>query len=153
MIDMLTKLNVLKLDGRATIPTKAFPTDAGYDLYAVEDVFLRVNQTTLVKTGIAVNLPEGYVLEIKDRSSMALKGLRTGAGIVDSYYQGDLSVVLHNLNNDVDHDVFGYAGYQIRQGDRIAQFVITKVESPRLYQDSLFPESRRGQSGFGSSGL
>lgn len=150
---MLEKLSVIKLDEDAVLPTKAYKTDVGYDLYALEDTFLRVGSTTRLLTGIAVNLPEGYILEVKDRSSMALKGLRTGAGVVDPYYQGDLSVIMHNLNCRLHGDFYGYEGYQIKAGDRIAQFVITKIETPELVEEELFDESERGQSGFGSSGV
>jgi dUTP pyrophosphatase len=146
-------LEVYKLDPEAKVPTRNLSTDAGLDLYALEDVFVLKNRTALVKTGIAVNIPSGYVGKVEDRSSMALKGLRVGGGIIDTGYSGDVSVILHNLNNDTEHNFYGYDGVQVRKGQKIAQLLLIKVETPEVKVVENLWESERGAKGYGSSGL
>ena len=146
-------LCVFKLDPKATIPTRANDTDAGVDLYALEDTFIPVGYTKLVPTGIAVKIDKGYVGKVEDRSSMAKKGIRTGAGIVDAGYSGELGVVIHNLNNRTTRDsVLHFSGYQIKAGDKIAQLLIEKISLPKVKEVKILWKSKRGNNGFGSSG-
>lgn len=146
------ELKVKKNDPNAVVPTKSFASSIGYDLYALENVFLPIGSTKLILTGISVDLPYLHVLEIKDRSSMAIKGIRTGAGVIDPTYHGDLSVILHNLNFKDDSTITGQQGYQIKSGDKIAQFIVYKVESVTFIERDVFEFFDRGIKGFGSSG-
>lgn len=147
----MESVKVFKLSPLAKIPTRANPTDAGLDLYAVETTFIGTEKTVIVKTGIALNIPEGFIGKIEDRSSLASKGLRTGAGVIDAGYTGEVGVVLHNLNNTDAASHHG-RGYLIEKGQKIAQVVIYKVETPKVEQVSELWSSDRGSGGFGSSG-
>lgn len=146
----MKELQVYKLNTDATLPTRNKTTDAGLDLYALEDVIITIGSTAVVKTGVAINIPEGYIGKIEDRSSMAAKGLRTGGGVVDAGYSGDVSVVLHNFSacNGTMFDRF----YLIKRGNKIAQMVIYKVETPEIQEVNELWTSERGLYGFGSSG-
>ena len=155
------KLQAKRLNETAILPTRANANDAGLDLYALSDVFIPVGGSVRVPTGIAFNVPSGTYIQIADRSSLAVKGLRTGAGVVDTGYQGDVSVVLHNLNNtssgyyDFDstnsYNTF-QKGYKIKKGDKIAQAILIPILTPELEEVTEFAPSERGDRGFGSSG-
>lgn len=153
LIDLKNRLNSLTvssisvkmLNPEAKAPVRAHKNDAGMDLYTTETVTLGPNEGQVVKTGIAVEIPEGFVGKIEDRSSMGKNGIRTMGGVVDSGYTGEVGVILWNVSKKV---------HQIMAGDKIAQMLIYKVETPSIsiYAD-LFPsDSERGDGGFGSTG-
>lgn len=144
-------VEVMRLNSNATLPTKAHGGDAGIDLYASEDVFIRTGETVVVPTGIAMNVPNGFYGKIEDRSSLASVGLRTGAGVVDAGYLGELGVVIHNLNNQSESSYRG-KGYQIKRGQRVAQIVIQQVTPVLLREVESLENTERGSRGFGSSG-
>ena len=146
-------LEVYIRNEKATPPSRSKSTDAGLDLVSAEDIFIELGSTRVVKTGIAVKVPEGFVGKIEDRSGLASKGLRTGAGVIDAGYNGEVGVVIHNLTSELAKDpVLLRPGYQIRRGDRIAQLLLYKVETPEVVVVDVSWESERGSSGFGSSG-
>tara|TARA_R100000005_G_C4984719_1_gene193379 strand:+ start:872 stop:1399 length:528 start_codon:yes stop_codon:yes gene_type:complete len=137
-------LNVKKLDDRAILPTKANGSDAGYDLYASHGTILQKHSHKLIKTGIAMAIPEGYVGLIWPRSGMAYKyGIDVFAGVIDSSYRGEIGVILYNAQ---------YSNYTIEQGDRIAQILFQKVEDFDLNLVENLDDTNRGMGGFGSSG-
>lgn len=82
----------------AKTPNRAYDYDAGNDLFALEDAYIKPGETIKIKTGISVALPEGTQGIIKDRSSLGSKGIHVMAGVIDSSYRGEISVVLHNTN-------------------------------------------------------
>ena len=147
-------IKVKRLNETATLPTRNNTSDAGIDLYALEDVFIEKGTTALIRTGIALNVPSGHVGKIEDRSSMAVKGLRTGGGVVDAGYNGEVKIVIHNLTNDSEKDLFLRVklGYVIRKGDKVAQLLIHKIETPKVIEVNSLEETQRGTFGFGSSG-
>ena len=139
------ELKIKKLDPEAIIPTKANKTDAGYDLYALEDVEIPAINHRLIKTGISMAIPEGYVGLIWPRSGLAYKsGLDVFAGVIDAGYRGDVGVILYNsrVNNH----------YQVKKGDRIAQILFQKVKTFNLVEVDDLDASQRGEGGFGSTG-
>ena len=155
-------MKVKKLHPNAKLPVRAESGSNGYDLFASEDVFVSIGETTIVPTGISIELEKTIsgrlpVFKIEDRSSMAAKGLRTGAGIVDFSYRGEIKVVIHNLwaDNRTKEQIFARkaTGYQINKGDKIAQGLIylTSVEDVEEVRD--LSETERNGNGFGSSGL
>ena len=149
----VTNLEVVLLSENAKAPTRSYALDAGLDLYAAEDLFISVNETKVVKTGVAIAVPEGYVGKIEDRSSMAAKGLRTGAGVVDSGYTGEVGIVIHNISNvSVKDPILWRSGYTIKKGDKIAQMLIYKVERPSVTVVDSLSRSGRASNEFGSSG-
>lgn len=147
----MENVKVFKLSKQATLPTRNKESDAGLDLYAVESTFIGTGKTVLVKTSVAIQIPEGYVGKIEDRSSLSSKGLRTGGGVIDAGYTGEVAVVLHNLNNTDASSQHG-RGYMIEKGQKIAQLLVYKVETPGVEEVTELWTSDRGSSGFGSSG-
>lgn len=145
-------IEVYKRHEKAIIPTRAYPTDAGLDLYLLEDVFIPNMLTKVLPTGISINIPEGYVGKIEDRSSLAKDGLRTGGGIIDAGYNGEILVVMHNITNNTQY-VAGEYGKQLRAGDKIAQLLIIPVDTTGLMQTTYLWNSPRDNNGFGSSGV
>lgn len=133
-----------KLDSKAVAPSKANNTDAGYDLYALEDCIISPHHRSMIKTGISMAIPNGYVGLIWPRSGLAVKhGIDTMAGVVDSGYRGEVCVVLQN---------HGYEPYNVKAGDRIAQILFQSILSVPMIETEELNNSDRGQSGFGSSG-
>lgn len=144
---MMGGLKVLKLDPRAKLPTVAHVgEDLGYDVYALEDTWL-YQHPVRVRTGIACACytPSGMFagLLVKDRSSMAGKGLYTHAGVVDSGYRGEILV---NMTCDKSTPYF------IQAGDKIAQMVPVLVLTDQVEEVQALPPGSRGEKGFGSSG-
>jgi len=138
-------VSVKKLDPEAIVPTKANRLDAGYDLYAIEDAEIPAVNHKLIKTGISMAIPAGYVGLIWPRSGLAYKnGLDVFAGVIDAGYRGDVGVILYNSRVG-NH-------YQVKKGDRIAQILFQKVESFDLVEVDDLDDTKRGQGGFGSSG-
>lgn len=144
-------VEVKRFSESAIIPTVAHYQDAGFDLYADDDVFIKEGETAVVPTGLGLSIPSGLYGKIEDRSSLASIGLRTGAGIVDSGYAGEIRVVLHNLNNKTDSTYRGQ-GYLVKKGQRVAQLVIQAVIPVRLVEVEKLETSERGTNGFGSTG-
>ena len=138
-----------KLSEDCIYPTQAHDTDAGHDLYAIEDVSLPFGRPVKVKTGLSLQLPQGYYCSIRDRSGLGSKGIHTLGGVIDCEYTGEYCVLLVNLNK---HNPFSSADpvYKISKGEKIAQLVFAKVPSV-IYLDEDFEETKRGDKGFGSS--
>jgi len=139
----MDQIKVVLLDETAHCPTRHNPDDAGLDLYASRDAIIPHNSTRAISTSIAIEIPKGFVGKIEDRSSMALKGLRTGGGVIDSGYTGEVKVIIHNLTHYTK---------AITRGDKIAQLLLYRVEIPGITIVSSLDESDRGLMGFGSSG-
>ena len=162
-------LKVKLLHPDAKVPTVSYAgSDLGFDLYALEDTVLEPGIVCKVRTGIAVEGPEGYGFVLGDRSSMALKGVTYLGGRIDAGYRGEILVCLMNVNqpsmsidlqrNDqgaVIHAelVRAHASVAIQKGDRIIQMSLFRADTDRAIQvvDELKPSSREGK-GFGSSG-
>jgi dUTP pyrophosphatase len=141
------KLSVKLLHESAVIPTYAHASDAGADLCSVENVTLTAGQRQTVATGVAVELPNGYAGFIHPRSGLAAKKgitIVNAPGTIDAGYRGEIKVTL--LNTDLENTV------EIKQGDRIAQLIIQKVESATFEQVNELSDSQRGLKGFGSTG-
>lgn len=142
------RISVKRLTESATIPTKSRKTDAGYDLYADEDMTICPEETKLISTGIAFAIPDGYAGLIWDRSGLGSKGIHRHAGVVDSSYRGEVKVALSNsrFGGDVNN------AYFITKGDRIAQILFQEVPHFDLIEAEELDGTSRGSSGFGSSG-
>ena len=153
-LDMCCKdvIQVQKLSEQATIPTKANATDAGYDLYALENTEIFAGKRRLVRTGVAMAIPEGYAGLIWPRSGLAVKqGIDVFAGVIDSGYRGEIRVCLYNSCHG--SSVSGTAdSFKIKAGDRIAQILFQNIEDFELYEVKDLDSTARGHGGFGSSG-
>lgn len=134
-----------KLDDAAHLPDYAHATDAGCDLYALSDYALAPGQRVLVRTGIAMAIPEGYVGLIWDKSGVSAKqGLHRLGGVIDAGYRGEIQVIIVNLGSD---------GVKIEKGQKIAQMLFQKIEQAGFDEARELPEAARGTGGFGSTGL
>ena len=138
------ELKVKRHTDTAKLPEQALQGDLGYDVFADEDKWIEPGGFKLVSTGISVhNSSYKYGFIIKDRSSIAMKGLFTHAGVIDAGYTGEIKVLFHNNSS---------TSIKIEQGDKIAQLVPTKVVNFEVEEvDELF-ETKRGKNGFGSTG-
>lgn len=138
-------IKIKLLNPNAKLPFKAHPEDAGYDLFASEAVFINSGRTEKIPVGIASELPEGFCAIIKDRSSMGAKGLTVFGGVIDQNYRGEWVVCIHNTNK---------FGYEINEGDKIAQFILVPVFKVHgIKQVEELSSSDRNTSGFGSTGV
>jgi len=140
------KVKFKKLDSLAKTPTKATPGSAAYDLYAVENAFIPPGITLGVRTGLSIEIPEGWKGDIYSRSGLAFEGLvvSNSPGKIDADYRGEIKVLLHNNRNE---DIAG-----IKAGDRIAQFEINPVYGIEFEEADKLSTSERGTGGFGSTG-
>lgn len=142
---MLEAIRVKKLRPDAKLPFRATPSATGYDLYACLDADLEVGQQpTRVPTGIAIEAPEGYDVQIRPRSGLSSQGVMAAFGTIDADYRGELLVTLYALPYREPHIV--------RTGDRIAQLVISRFADIELEEVSELAESERGAGGHGSTG-
>jgi dUTP pyrophosphatase len=147
MIAPPAALRVQRLDPRATLPTRAYAHDAGLDLCALEPVTLPPGERASVRTGVAVEIPEGQAGLVLPRSGLAARhgiALVNAPGLIDAGYRGELQVLL--LNTDREHPC------ALGAGDRIAQLVLIAVATPAVIEVDELSDSERGAGGFGSSG-
>lgn len=144
-------IEVYKHSEKAIIPTRAHLTDAGLDLYLLNDTFIPMLSTMTLGTGISLRVPDGNVGKIEDRSSLAASGLRTGGGVIDANYSGEIKVVMHNFSNNNSYHGGEY-GKMLKAGEKIAQLLIYKVNTTGVMQTQFIWDSSRGSSGFGSTG-
>jgi dUTP pyrophosphatase len=125
-------------------PTKGSVKAAGYDLKSVYDCTVPARGKALVDTGIKVQLPEGCYGRIAPRSGLAVKNfIDVGAGVVDEDYRGVIKVVLFNHSD---------SAFEVKSGDRIAQFICERIYYPDLEEVKELTETERGEGGFGSTG-
>ena len=140
-----------RLSDDAIIPTKAHPTDSGFDLYASEDVIIEPGETVIVPTGIAVELPKGFEAQVRPRSGGTAKTrLRIQLGTIDNGYTGEIGVIVDNIESHPNY----YGKHKIRKGDRLAQLVVQALpEVTAVEIDDFTEDSERGEGGFGSTGV
>jgi len=140
-------LRVRRLDDRAQLPTRAYPGDAGLDLHALDDAELGPGERVSIRTGIAIEVPDGQAGLVLPRSGLAARhgiAIVNAPGLIDSGYRGEIRVLL--LNTDREQP------FTIARGDRIAQLVLVRVETPDVIEVGELATSERGVGGFGSSG-
>jgi dUTP diphosphatase len=138
---------ITRLDEGVPLPSYAHPGDAGADLVVTADVTLKQGERSVVGTGIAIALPDGYAAFVHPRSGLAARhglSIVNAPGTVDAGYRGEIKVCLVNL--DPAEPV------TLRRGDRIAQLVIQRVEKARFVEVDRLPGSARADGGYGSTG-
>jgi dUTP pyrophosphatase len=142
-------LRVKRLDPGARLPVVAHPgEDLGYDVFALEGAVLVPHQTVRVRTGIAVEArhPETGIplgLLVRDRSSMAARGVATTAGVIDAGYRGEVVIVMTNLGGEP---------IELKPGEKIAQMIPVPVLTGQITELESLEASAREAKGFGSSG-
>lgn len=166
---MTNQLEIKLLSDNAILPSRD-RLDAGYDIYSAETLILEPQEKAVIKTDVAVNIPEGYVGLLTSRSGVSSKThLVIETGKIDAGYQGNLGI---NIKNDAQYsdaesifyfdienkicfegDTIPVETYKINKGDKLAQLVIVPILTPELTEvDEFQTESERGESGFGSTG-
>ena len=142
------ELKVKRLTESAILPTKNKPGDVGYDVYADEDINRTSDKSETIKTGIAIELPEGYGALLVGRSGRTSQTpLRVNLGVIDNGYRGELHVmndILTNGSRTIE---------TFKKGDKIAQLIIIPIIELEVTEVETLSDSNRGDRGFGSSGM
>jgi dUTP pyrophosphatase len=143
------EIEVKRLPHGEGLPLPAYATSgaAGMDVVSAEDVILPSMGRHAVATGLALAIPEGYEVQVRPRSGLALKhgiSLPNTPGTIDSDYRGELKIILINL---------GAEAFEIKRGDRVAQLVVAPVQIGRMVEVAELDETARGAGGFGSTGV
>jgi dUTP pyrophosphatase len=140
-------VRVRRLDRRARLPSRAYSGDAGLDLHALEPFRLEPGARASIRTGIAVEVPAGQAGLVLPRSGLAARhgiALVNAPGLIDAGYRGEIQVLLLNTDR--------HAAFEIAAGDRIAQLLLVRVETPDVVEAEELALSERGAGGLGSSG-
>lgn len=142
-------LRVKLLEPAARVPVVAHPgEDLGYDVFGLDSVLLDPRQTVRLRTGIAVEARHPHTgaplgLLVRDRSSMASRGLACTGGVIDAGYRGEILIVMTNLSDSL---------VELKAGEKIAQMVPVPVLTGTVEQVDSLEDSSRAEKGFGSSG-
>ena len=137
-------MEIERISPPAKLPRRAYPNDAGLDLYVADFYSILPGQIALIKTGLKIAIPSGYAGLIWDKSSLAKTGLHALAGVIDAGYRGEVIVSLINLSQDIVH---------LAAGQKIAQLLIQKIENLPIKETKISDRTDRAASGFGSSGF
>ncbi|MEK7227544.1 MAG: dUTP diphosphatase [Patescibacteria group bacterium] len=137
-------LKVKKVYPDAILPSYAHVNDAGMDLYACEEVVVLAGKSARIKSGIAVEIPDGYAGLCWDKSGLSMNhGIKVLAGVIDPGFRGEVVMAVFNL---------GKEDYTFKKGDKVMQVLIQKVENANIIEAEKLSESARGEKGFGSTG-
>jgi len=143
----MSEIRFKKLNEHAIIPAYQSSGAAGFDFHSIEDVVLKKGEVVLVSTGLLVEVPEGYELQVRARSGLAAKKgvfLVNGVGTIDSDYRGEIKIIMSTC---LDSPV------ELKAGERVAQGVVARVEQVQIREADKLSETARGARGFGSTGL
>ena len=133
----------IKLDNGAYKPTRAHTTDASLDLYSPTRTSVAPFGSTIIDTGVHVELPPGTVGLIKSKSGLMTKHGITSDGTIDEDYRGSIRIMLFNHSREL---------YIVEKGDKISQLVVIPIYRPDVELVEHLTDTERGESGFGSSG-
>jgi len=131
---------------KAIIPTYESKGASGFDFYSIKDYKIKPGKTELVRTGISVEIPEGYEIVIRPRSGLSLKTklrVANSPGTIDSDYRGEIKIILENTGEETA---------EIKTGDRIAQGVLQEVLRSNFIKVRKLDQTDRGEGGFGHTG-
>ncbi|KND46733.1 MAG: Deoxyuridine 5'-triphosphate nucleotidohydrolase [Parcubacteria bacterium C7867-006] len=137
-------LKVKRLESDAILPSYAHPGDAGLDIYSGEDLTLAPGESGKVKTGVSLEIQDGFVGLVWDKSGLSINhGIKTLGGVVDSGYRGEIMIGVINL---------GKESYTFEKGHKVAQMLIQKIERVEVIESDELNDTSRGVGGFGSTG-
>lgn len=131
------------LDYGAKMPSKAYDTDAGFDLYSRDDKVVKAHNSAIFDTGVHIELPKNTTGFIKSKSGLNVKHNIMSMGVVDVGYTGSITVKLYNL---------GDTDYEVSKGDKISQLVILPIVNRGLIETTMINGGLRADNGFGSTG-
>ncbi|MDL2229620.1 dUTP diphosphatase [Treponema sp. OttesenSCG-928-L16] len=143
------RIRILKKDSRARLPSYETKGSAGADLFALLSgpVHIGPGERALIPTGLVMEIPPGYEVQVRPRSGLALRHgvtVLNSPGTIDSDYRGEVGVLLINL---------GEKDFTVNDGDRIAQMLAAPLCRADFTETSLLSETERGSGGFGSTGV
>jgi dUTP pyrophosphatase len=140
------RLGIKLLNEGAKMPTKGTKEAACFDLYVSEDTILPHAEGVLVPTGVALNTPEGFCVKVYGRSSLCKRGIQVSTGIIDSdFSNGEIKIQAVNFGRTLP--------ILLKKGERIAQFMVERLEPTEIEQVEKTRETERGGKGFGSTGV
>ena len=141
-------MEIVKITEDAILPKRQTPGSVGYDVHSIDDYIIPCQcGCVIINTGIVINkIPPGVYIRLAERSSLAAKCIYLGGGVIDVDYQGEIKVCLYN---------HGLEDFVVNKGDRIAQLIPTRYESPEVIQvpSIVSTTTDRGVKGFGSTGI
>ena len=144
----MIKLKVKKLEDNAIVPKFHSSGAAGFDFHSLDSVNIPSGQTVVLRTGIALDIPEGYEIQIRPRSGLSAKTkirVANAPGTIDSDYKKEIMIILDNVSNNQAEN------YKINSGERIAQGVLKKCEEFEIVETPVISVTNRG--GLGSTGI
>jgi dUTP pyrophosphatase len=142
----MIQLKIKKLNESAKAPFRADSGSSGFDLFATENVLILPGEKRLVGTGLAMEVPVNYEIQIRPRSGLAAKNgvtVLNTPGTVDSSYRGEVKVILFNASPKT---------FEVKVGDRIAQAVVMALPTVEIVETDELSDTSRGSGGFGSTG-
>jgi len=137
-------IRIQKISKDAIVPNYAYETDAGMDIYSVKNAIIKPHHRALILTGIKMEIPKGYEMQIRPKSGLALREgitVLNTPGTIDSSYRGEIGVILMNLSSKI---------YKVEKGQKIAQAVFNKIEKAKFVYGKL-SKTERGESRFDST--
>ena len=140
------EIGVKKLQDNVVVPKQANPGDSGFDVCSTINKVIKPLERVLVPTGLSFEIPEGFEIQVRPRSGLALKHgitVLNTPGTIDWAFRGEVRILLINLGQD---------DYEVKIGDRVAQLVPARVTSIKLNEVFKLNDTVRGSNGFGSSG-
>jgi dUTP pyrophosphatase len=142
---VVTKLKIKKLHSLARLPELQTFGSVGYDVYSVEDSILHRDHVTIVRTGLSIEPPPWYHVELYVRSSLAKEGiiLTNGVGIIDKDYRGEVKLLLSKITS---------GRKVLPKGTRVGQLIVRKSHFPEIEEVDILNDTERGKGGFGSTG-
>ena len=139
------ELRVLKLRPQARLPVRATPSATGFDLHACLEAPISLGRApVMVPTGVAIEFPAGYDVQVRPRSGLSAKGVGVAFGTIDADYRGELLVTMWTFG-ELD-------SYEVCHGDRIAQLVVARVADAAVVEVPALTATARGDGGHGSTG-
>lgn len=148
---MTLTVHITQLPNSEGLPIPHYQTEhaAGVDLYAAvgHETVIEAGKWSLIPTGIAVAIPEGFEGQVRPRSGLALKhgiGMLNGPGTIDADYRGEIGIILFNFSSEP---------FTVRRGDRVAQLVFARLEKARFESVASLSGTARGAGGFGHTGI
>lgn len=143
-MEQIECLSFEKLDPKAVLPTRGSQSAAGLDLYSIEAFTLNPKERRLIRTGLAVAIPEGFYGRVAPRSGLAThKGIDVLAGVIDADYRGEIGCLLYNA---------GAEAVDLPAQSKICQLIIEKIITPTAVWVDGLSDTGRGSGGFGSTG-
>ena len=132
-------MKIVLINNDAIIPTRTSKGSAGLDLYSNIDVDININSIKKVNAGIRISLPENTYGSIRDKSSLAAKGILTLGGVIDNDYTGEIIVIMTSLIKPI----------KIKKGQEIAQLTVSNIMYPEIKKVKYLKETERNDKGFG----